>query len=38
MLELSAHILDIAENSVRAGAAIVEIFINEDSCKKFAFY
>lgn len=30
MLELSAHILDIAENSVRAGAKLVEITIMED--------
>jgi hypothetical protein len=30
MLELAAHILDIAENSVRAGASLVEININED--------
>jgi hypothetical protein len=33
MLELSAHILDIAENSVRAGATKVEIIIDEDSAK-----
>ncbi len=33
MLELAEHILDIAENSVRAGAKIVEIVINEDSAK-----
>lgn len=33
MLELAAHILDIAENSVRAGAKTVEITINEDSTK-----
>jgi anti-sigma regulatory factor (Ser/Thr protein kinase) len=31
MLDLAAHILDIAENSVRAGAKTVEININEDS-------
>jgi hypothetical protein len=31
MLELSDHILDIAENSVRAGAKIIEIFVEEDS-------
>ena len=31
MLELAAHILDIAENSVRAGATTVEIIINEDA-------
>ena len=30
MLELAAHILDIAENSVRAGAKLVEISIIED--------
>ena len=30
MLELAAHILDIAENSIRAGATLVEIIINED--------
>jgi hypothetical protein len=33
MLELAAHILDIAENSVRAGAGLVEITIIEDSVK-----
>ncbi len=33
MLELAAHILDIAENSIRAGAALVEITIIEDSAK-----
>ncbi len=33
MLELAAHILDIAENSVRAGAKIVEITVEEDSAK-----
>jgi len=33
MLELAAHILDIAENSVRAGAKTVEIIINEDTAK-----
>lgn len=31
MLELAAHILDIAENSVRAGAELIEININEDT-------
>ena len=31
MIELSAHILDIAENSVRAGAKLIEININEDT-------
>jgi hypothetical protein len=35
MLELAAHILDIAENSVRAGARLVEIIINEDDAKNF---
>lgn len=30
MLELVAHILDIAENSVRAGATLVEIIIEEN--------
>jgi hypothetical protein len=33
MLELAAHILDIAENSVRAGAGLVEIIIIEDDAK-----
>ena len=33
MLEIAAHILDIAENSVRAGAQTVEIIINENSAK-----
>jgi hypothetical protein len=33
MLELADHILDIAENSIRAGARVVEIVINEDSAK-----
>jgi hypothetical protein len=33
MLELAAHILDIAENSVRAKASLVEISIIEDSVK-----
>jgi anti-sigma regulatory factor (Ser/Thr protein kinase) len=33
MLELAAHILDIAENSVRAGAGLVEIIITEDDAK-----
>ncbi len=33
MLELAEHILDIAENSIRAGAGTVEIAINEDSAK-----
>jgi anti-sigma regulatory factor (Ser/Thr protein kinase) len=31
VLELAAHILDIAENSVRAGARLIEIAINEDT-------
>jgi hypothetical protein len=31
MLELSDHILDIAENSIRAGAKIIEISVEEDS-------
>jgi hypothetical protein len=31
MLSLAAHILDIAENSVRAGAKLIEIIIEEDS-------
>jgi anti-sigma regulatory factor (Ser/Thr protein kinase) len=31
MLELAAHILDIAENSVRAGARLIEIDIEEDT-------
>jgi anti-sigma regulatory factor (Ser/Thr protein kinase) len=31
MLELAAHILDIAENSVRAGARLIEIVIDEDT-------
>jgi anti-sigma regulatory factor (Ser/Thr protein kinase) len=33
MLELAANILDIAENSVRAGAKLIEISIDEDSEK-----
>ena len=33
MLELAAHILDIAENSIRAGAKLVEININENKMK-----
>lgn len=33
MLELAEHILDIAENSIRAGAGTVEIAISEDSAK-----
>jgi hypothetical protein len=33
MLELSEHILDIAENSVRAGAKLIQINIEEDSNK-----
>lgn len=31
MLELSMHILDIAENSIRAAATLVEIIISEDT-------
>jgi hypothetical protein len=31
MLELAAHILDIAENSVRAGARLIKIDIEEDT-------
>ena len=31
MLELAAHILDIAENSVRAEAKLIEINIDEDT-------
>ncbi|MBN1634943.1 MAG: ATP-binding protein [Deltaproteobacteria bacterium] len=30
MLEMALHILDIAENSTRAGASLVEIIIQED--------
>ena len=33
MLELAAHILDIAENSVRAGARLIKIDIDEDTAK-----
>ncbi len=33
MLTLAAHILDIAENSVRAGATLIEIIIEEDDEK-----
>ena len=33
MKELSLHILDIAENSVKAGASLVEISVCEDSAK-----
>ena len=33
MLELSLHILDIVENSTRAGASIVNIDITEDTAK-----
>jgi hypothetical protein len=35
MLELAAHILDIAENSVRAGARLIKIDIEEDTVKDF---
>ncbi len=31
MLDIAAHILDIAENSVRAGARLIEIDIDEDT-------
>ena len=31
MLELSLHILDIAENSIRAGAKLIQITVTEDS-------
>ena len=31
MIELAHHILDIAENSIRAGAKLIVISINEDS-------
>ena len=31
MLTLADHILDITENSVRAGAKLIEISIDEDS-------
>jgi hypothetical protein len=31
MLELADHILDISENSVRAGAGVIEICVDEDS-------
>ncbi len=33
MEDLSLHILDIAENSTRAGATLVEIFVREDTDK-----
>jgi len=35
MLELAAHILDIAENSVRADARLIKIDIKEDTEKDF---
>jgi anti-sigma regulatory factor (Ser/Thr protein kinase) len=35
MLELAAHILDIAENSVRAGAKLIKIDIEENTVKDF---
>ena len=35
MLELAAHILDIAENSVRAGARLIEINIEEDTANDY---
>ena len=31
MLTLSDHILDITENSIRAGAKLIEISVDEDS-------
>ena len=34
MKELSLHILDVAENSINAGATLVEIYIKEDHEKK----
>lgn len=37
MLELAAHILDIAENSVRAGARLVEIIIHENHTENILF-
>jgi hypothetical protein len=33
MLELSQHILDIAENSIRAGAKLIVISVSEDSAR-----
>ena len=33
MLELSLHILDVVENSTRAGATNIEITLVEDTCK-----
>ena len=33
MLELALHILDIVENSVRAGATLVRILIREITAK-----
>lgn len=33
MKELSLHILDIAQNSIRAGASLIEIKIEEDTVK-----
>ena len=30
MLELSLHVLDIVNNSVKAGASLIEITVNED--------
>ena len=33
MKELSLHILDIVQNSVKAGASEIEIYINEDTFK-----
>lgn len=31
MLELSLYILDIAQNSISAGASIIEISVDEDT-------
>lgn len=31
MIELSLHILDIVQNSLKAGASLVKLFINEDT-------
>ena len=32
MLELSLHVLDIVNNSVKAGASLIEITVSEDIC------
>ena len=37
MKELSLNILDIAENSVKAGASLTEILIDEDDEKEKEF-